>query len=149
MEHTLAIAKLWASVTAALRGSDVSIKRWIGEGQLRRRNTKVYHYAEDRWLPLRPDGYFELRWPDDTVSAFFVEMDMGTETNARFVQKMRAYERYLREAFERDYSQSKFDVLVITSGAKDLKISGEQWERSSIGTAVCLPLSKPFIRLAY
>ncbi len=118
MEHTLAIARLWASLTAALHGSEVRISRWIGEGELRRRQTRVYEYPGDRWLPLRPDGYFELLWPDDSRMSFFVEIDMGTETNARVGVKMHAYERYHRDGFERDYGRSEFEVLVVTSAKR-------------------------------
>ncbi|SRR6266508_2489202 len=118
MEHTLAIARLCASLTAVLRGRDARIGRWIGEGELRRRQTRVFEYPAHHWLPLRPDGYFELHWPDDSKMEFFVEVDMGTETNERFVRKIRAYERYQREGFERDYGRSRFEVLVVTSSAK-------------------------------
>ena len=121
MEHTLAISRLWASLVAALRGSEISIGRWTGEAELRRQDTRVYEYPSDRWLPLRPDGYFELSWPDDTRACFFVEVDMGTETNGRFVRKVHAYERYHREGFERDYGLPTFEVLVVTSGRKRLE----------------------------
>ena len=36
MEHTLAIAQLWAALTAALRGTGFHIGRWAGEAELRR-----------------------------------------------------------------------------------------------------------------
>lgn len=136
MEHTLAIARLWASLKAALRGTDISLGEWIGEGELRRRGTRVWDYPSGRWLPVRPDGYLELSWPDDEVLACFVEVDMGTETNDRFVRKMRAYEIYRREEFKRDYDLSKFVVLVVTSGAKRLAnlrratrktVNGDYW----------------------
>lgn len=120
MEHTLAIARLWASLVAALRGSDVEIKRWIGEAELRRFNTRVEEHPSYRWLPVRPDGYFELWWPDNSVLPCFVEVDMGTETNARIYWKMRAYLTYRRDGFQQDYNRPPFKVLVVTSGDRRL-----------------------------
>jgi Replication-relaxation len=120
MEHTLAIARLWAALASGLRGSEVTMKRWIGEGELRRRQTRVYDYHGGRWLPVRPDGYFELGWPDGRSKCFFVEVDMGTETNSRFARKMRAYDRYQRDGYDRDFGLPWFNVVVVTSGAKRL-----------------------------
>lgn len=121
MEHTLAIARLWASLVAALRGTDVEIKRWLGEGELRRLDKRVQEYPSYRWLPLRPDGYFELLSPDNSVLPCFVEVDMGTETNARIYWKMRAYLTYRRDGFQQDYNRPPlFKVLVVTSGDKRL-----------------------------
>jgi hypothetical protein len=118
MEHTLAIARLWAALTAALWGTGVSIDRWIGEGALRKRDIRVYDYDADRYLPLRPDGYFELAYPDDSVCCFFAEIDMGTETNARVARKMRAYDSYRRRGFEETFEYDTFSVLVVTNGRK-------------------------------
>jgi hypothetical protein len=139
MEHTLAIARLWASLVAALRGSEIVVNRWIGEGELRRLQTRVFDYPSYRWLPLRPDGYFEMRLPDDSRMSFFVEVDMGTETNERFVRKICAYERYHRDGFERDYDRSRFEVLVVTSGSKRLSNLRRAVERSeSVRQNLCL-----------
>ncbi len=121
MEHTLAIARLWASLTAALRGSKITIEDWIGEAELRQRGTRVYDHASDRRLPLRPDGYCELLQPDNTVDSLFVEIDMGTETNFRVARKMQAYAVYRRRGFEADFGYPHFDVLVITNGRKRLE----------------------------
>lgn len=120
MEHTLAIARLWASLTAALRGNDVKMATWIGESELRQRKTRVWDNEAGRMVPLRPDGYVEFVWPDNSFRSYFVEIDMGTETNARVAQKMRAYERYGREGFEADYGLRYLGVLVVTSGRRRL-----------------------------
>jgi hypothetical protein len=88
MEHTLAISRLWAALTAALRETGVTVARWNGEGELRRLGVWSYDYDSDRHVALRPDGYLELRHTDKTRRPFFVEMDMGTETNDRVARKM-------------------------------------------------------------
>ena len=120
MEHTLAIARLWASLVAALRGTDIEVKSWIGEAALRRRNTWVEERSSYRPLPLRPDGYFELWWPDNSVQCYFVEIDMGTETNSRIHLKARAYRGYRQGAFQREYNREDFLVLIVTSGRRRL-----------------------------
>jgi hypothetical protein len=121
MEHTLGIARLWAALTAALRGTGVTIDEWIGEGELRKRDIRVYDYDANRHLPLRPDGYFVLFYPDDTVRCLFVEIDMGTETNDRVGRKMRAYDSYRRRGFEEEFEFQKFAVLVVTNGRKRME----------------------------
>ncbi len=120
MEHTLAIARLWASLVAALRGTDVELKRWIGEAELRRLGRRVREYPSHRVLPVRPDGYFELCSPDGSVHPFFVEIDMGTETNDRIYWKTRAYRVYRADHFAKEYNRPPFLVLIVTSGDKRL-----------------------------
>lgn len=121
LEHTLCIARLWAALTVALRGTGVTIDEWIGESALRQRGIRVYDYEANRHLPLRPDGYFVLLFPNNTVDPLFVEMDMGTETNARVATKMRAYDSYRRRGFEEGFRYGSFDVLVVTNGRKRME----------------------------
>lgn len=121
MEHTLAIGRLWASLAAAASGSEMTIDTWMGEAELRRRDIQVYDNDANRRLPLRPDGYCELLYPDNTVGAFFVEIDMGTETNARVARKMRAYDSYRRHGFEEGFDYQTFDVLVVTNGRRRME----------------------------
>ena len=121
MEHTLAIGRLWASLAAALRGSEIAIDTWKGEAALRRRDIRVYDNDANRRLPLRPDGYCELLYPDDTVRCLFVEMDMGTETNDRVARKMRAYDSYRRRGFEQDFDYQTFNVLVVTNARRRME----------------------------
>lgn len=123
MEHTLAIARLWASLTVALRGTEITMEDWIGEAEWRQRAIRVEDYVSNsnRRLPLRPDGYCELLHPDNTVQPLFVEMDMGTETNARVASKMRAYESYRRRGYEADFEYKNFNVLVITNGRRRME----------------------------
>ena len=121
MEHTLAIGRLWASLAAAAPGSGITIETWMGEAELRRRDIQVFDNDANRKLPLRPDGYCELLYPDDTVGAYFVEMDMGTETNARVARKMRAYDSYRRRGFEEDFDYQTFNVLVVTNARRRME----------------------------
>ena len=123
MEHTLAIARLWASLTVALRGTEITLEDWIGEAEWRQRAIRVSDYVSNsnRRLPLRPDGYCELLHPDNTVQPLFVEIDMGTETNDRVATKMRAYESYRRRGYEAHFQYENFNVLVVTSGRRRME----------------------------
>jgi len=132
MEHTLAIGRLWASLAAAAPRREITIDTWMGEAELRRRDIQVYDIDANRRLPLRPDGYCELLHPNNTVSALFVEMDMGTETNARVARKMRAYDSYRRRGFEEGFDYQTFDVLVVTNGRRRMenliRVTGKEIE---------------------
>ena len=43
------------------------------------------------WLPVVPDGYFEVAYPNGNVQAALVEIDMGTLTLRRFRCKVQAF----------------------------------------------------------
>jgi len=118
MEHTLAIARLWAALTAALRGTGFQIGRWVGEAELRRWEMRGYDRESGRMIPIRPDGYMELMWPDESFAPFFIEVDMGSETNARVGRKLRAYQDLRREMARNDLRIQKFYLLVVTSGQR-------------------------------
>ena len=88
--------------------------------ELRRFNARVEERSSYRLLPLRPDGYFELSWPSNSVMPCFVEIDMGTETNSRIYWKARAYRGYRNGGFKRDYDRQYFFVLIVTTSHKRL-----------------------------
>jgi len=121
MEHTLAIARLWAAFTAALRGTGFHIGRWAGEAELRRWEMRGFDRESGRMMPIRPDGYLHLDWPDNTFVAFFVEVDMGTETNARVGRKLRAYQDLRRETARSDLDMRNFYLLIVTSGQRRME----------------------------
>src|SRR3990170_2186979 len=121
MEHTLAIARLWASLTAALRDTGFRITSWTGEAQLRRWDKRVFDREVHRWVPVRPDGYFRLWRSRRSSLPCFLEVDMGTETNGRLAQKMRAYQVYRREERRGKSGIADFHLLVVTSGARRLE----------------------------
>ncbi len=121
MEHALATARLWASLTAALRSTQLRIRRWVGEAELRRWEMRGYDREATRMIPIRPDGYLCLDWPDNAFVAFFVEVDMGTETNARVERKLRAYQELRREVATSCLEMSKFHLLVVTSGHRRME----------------------------
>jgi hypothetical protein len=121
MEHTLAIARLWASLEAALLDTDLRLGSWTGEAQLRQWDKRVFDREVHRWVPVRPDGYFRLWRSKGCSLPCFVEVDMGTETNGRFAQKIRAYQVYRREEGRGKSDVADFRLLVVTSGARRLE----------------------------
>src|SRR3990170_3343714 len=121
MEHTLAIARLWASLEAALLDTDLRVANWMSEAQLRRWDKRVFDREVHRWVPVRPDGYFRLWRSRRSSLPCFVEVDMGTETNGRFVQKMRGYQVYRREERRGKSGIADFRLLVVTSGVRRLE----------------------------
>ena len=112
----MAIARLWASLTTALRGSRFHVGRWAGEAELRKWVMRGYDRESGRTIPIRPDGYTELVWPDKTFVPFFIEVDMGTETNARVGRKLGAYQDLRREIARSDLNMRDFYLLIVTSG---------------------------------
>lgn len=121
MEHTLAIARLWASLTAALRGTGFHIGRWAREAELRTWAMRGYDRESGRMIPIRPDGYMELIWPNESFASFFIEVDMGTETNARVARKLRAYQDLRRETARSDLDMRNFYLLIVTSGQRRME----------------------------
>ncbi len=121
MEHTLAIARLWVSLEAALLDTDFELTNWMNEAQLRRWDKRVFDPEVHRWVPVRPDGYFVLWRGKGSSLPCFVEVDMGTETNGRFAQKMSAYQVYRREERLSKSDLADFYVVVVTSGPKRLE----------------------------
>ena len=69
-----------------------------------------------RPVSVIPDGYFVLATPLGKAH-FFVEIDRGTETLARFKQKIHAYKEYFDSgAYERRYGTKSMRVLTVATG---------------------------------
>jgi hypothetical protein len=71
-----------------------------------------------KWLPVRPDGYFCYR-VGERRAHFFLEVDLGTESNRCFRQKVRAYIAYRQSGRYRErYGAYAFRVLTITTSER-------------------------------
>jgi hypothetical protein len=82
-----------------------------------------------RWLTwdvplapsLLPDGYLELQTPTGVLAAF-VEVDLGTERTAIWVEKVRQYLELARTGdYERRFGQSRFRVLVLANSERRMQ----------------------------
>ncbi len=73
--------------------------------------------------PVRkyPDGYFIVKLSDGNQAHFFLEVDQGTMTNARWQEKVRAYHEFrLSGQSQRHYGTRNFRVLAVTTSEQRL-----------------------------
>jgi hypothetical protein len=89
----------------------------------------VAHVSFGRWLAwdvpvapsLVPDGYVELLTPGGVLAAF-VEVDLGTERTAIWVEKVRKYLELARTGdYERRFGQSRFRALVLANSERRMQ----------------------------
>ena len=120
--HDHMIATFWANLAALLRRAAVTRWRWVSERDLRGRRLRVRDPYSNRWLPMLPDGLFEVEYSTGSVQCALLEVDMGTLTLRRFRRKVRAFEAYLREGhFSRDWGREDFEVVVLTRSQRRLE----------------------------
>lgn len=116
MEHTLAIASIWAALTPVAAEEGLSMRQWIGEAELRQWQLQGFDRESHHWIPIRPDGYLELvREGDGSVFTYFIEVDMGTETNVRMARKLRAYQALRRNTEWTWKTVGDFGLLLVTT----------------------------------
>lgn len=161
LEHLLQINDFRVAVTVAARDQGYALEMWLDDYQLKAAYDRVVIQtlqARRRTVSLIPDGYCVLQVPQGRA-CFFLELDRGTMTRARFRDKVLAYQAYIASGqYEKRYGTRSLRVLTVTSGPKrleNLKEEAEQarggrvfWftttERISPGTV----LSKPIWNLA-
>jgi len=122
LAHDLTAAAVWAHLQPVIRSGCITGCRWVHERELKARRVRVRDPATDRLLPVLPDAYVELTYPDGTVQSCMLEVDMGTLTLERFGRKLRAFEEYLRQGlFAKQWQRSAFEVLVLTHSEERLR----------------------------
>jgi protein involved in plasmid replication-relaxation len=122
LDHDLKVAAFWAHLEALVRSVLVGRFVWVSERDLRARHTRVRDPKNGRWLPVLPDGLFELTYTNGAVQVALVEVDLGTTTLARFRRKIRAFELYLAEGrFAREWGRDSFEVVVLTCSSGRLR----------------------------
>lgn len=117
LEHTLRVNDARIAFTLAARGHpDHKLVIW-------REGLGIADRAPDpqdatKWLPVRPDGYFCYR-VEERRAHFFLEIDLGTESNHCFRQKVRAYIAYRQSGRYRErYGAYAFRVLTVTTSER-------------------------------
>ena len=119
VEHDLRAASLWACLTAVVRTSCLKWLDWTAERELRAKQLRVKDDETGRWLPLLPDALVRLGYPDGTVQAALVEVDMGTVDLRRFRRKIRAVERFAEEGlFAEHLGLDVVEVWVLAPSAE-------------------------------
>jgi hypothetical protein len=113
--HNLEVAALWANLQPLLATGQLTGCRWVPERLLRGRKVRIKDAVTGRWLPVVPDAYVELTYPDGAVQCCMVEIDRGTHTLDAFARKMRSFEGYWASGkFSRQWQRPAFEVLVLT-----------------------------------
>jgi len=117
IQHTLMISEFRACLTLALKDNPV-VKEllWLRE-DTKELKQDVYFLEEGRKrrLTIVPDGFFLIERPQGKKDAFFFEADRSTMTNARFLNKMRAYWLWHKQGGHHKLSIDSFRVLTLTT----------------------------------
>jgi len=121
LEHTLAINDFKISLELAInQRNDVELLFWKRESK--ELNDRVPDpEGKRKYLTVVPDGFFGIKTPEGR-SYFFLEIDMGTESNQRFARKIVAYRQYWKtRKYTERYGFRSFRVLTVTTSEKRLK----------------------------
>ncbi len=121
LEHTLAVSEFRVNLELAIRKrGDVQLLFW------KRGSKEFYDRVPDpegkrKYLTVTPDAFFGIKTPEGK-SYFFLEIDMGTETNTRFKRKIQAYQQYWKtERYAKSFGFKSFRLLTVTTGSRRLK----------------------------
>lgn len=118
LAHSMALNELMVLVTLACRKHGFTLKQWQTENEVKADYDRVIVQSgagKHERMPVVPDSFFtiiayERRFP------FFVELDRGTMTLARFKDKVRAYLAYYRSgAYEKRYELRSIRLLTVVS----------------------------------
>lgn len=130
LEHTLAISEFRVGLElAAKERDDIQILFWKGQGKSL--NGRVKDLAvKSKYLVVTPDAFFGILTPNGLSTEasakagkayFFLEVDLGTESNQRFRKKIIAYRQYWKTGkYQEKYGFKSFRVLTITTSEKRL-----------------------------
>jgi hypothetical protein len=114
VEHSLAVAAVWANVLALIRPRPITLGVWVADRDLRARQLRVKDRVGCRWLPFLPDAYFELHYASGRVQCCLLEVDLGTHSRKALRRKIHAFELFLTEGlFARIWHRDDFEVLVV------------------------------------
>lgn len=136
LEHLLQINDFRVAVTVAARKQEYTLETWLDDFQLKADYDRVViqtPQGRKRTVSLIPDGYCVLQVPQGRA-CFFLELDRGTMTRARFRDKVLAYQAYIATGqYEKRYGTRSLRVLIVTSGPKRLENLREEAEQAGGG----------------
>jgi DNA-binding MarR family transcriptional regulator len=117
LEHTMAINIFRIAITQACLAQGWEIAGWLTENELKADYDRVRVAGKKRSVALVPDGYFTVRVPGKGLTHFFLELDRGTMTVARFREKIKAYVVYYKSGgYAKRYGAQGFRVLTVVDG---------------------------------
>jgi len=119
LRHALMLTDIHATLRRATTDHHITLVSWK-EGQQLHDSVTAWdeRIKKKQKFPVRPDALFTLRdttRPDkkNTVG-FFLEADRSTTTNARFQNKIIAYQKYFEEKRHEKYGITSARVVTIT-----------------------------------
>ncbi|WP_100480003.1 replication-relaxation family protein [Mycobacteroides abscessus] len=98
LNHRLAIADCHATLVAADRTRQIELT----DSAVEPASWRTFTGTGGTRLMLKPDLYVETATADDLVHAWFLEIDLGTESIPTLLRKCRDYETYRRSGLEQD-----------------------------------------------
>ena len=131
LDHTLHINDFRIAITLAVEKRGHRVLRWYDERDIKATGERVSMPGKQRhYLPVTPDAFFEVDL-GDRQAGFFLEMDMGTMTNKRFKNKVRAYIIYKTKGYyERKFGTPSLRVLTLTTSQRRLRNLKRATERA-------------------
>jgi hypothetical protein len=143
LEHTVKIAKLYASVFDSLKPfSNISINKWVGDQHI----ICQYSFRSNRSgknirRNLMPDSYFEIL-KDEEIFSYFLEYDTGTMDKAQLVPKfMRYFEYYVYGDWKDRFKQ--FPTILFLTDRSEVSMDNI-FQESSIDLEKALSVRKEF-----
>lgn len=125
LEHTSAINDVRVMGECLTRSSQWRLTHWLDDATFRQEDYQDKVPFRSQGMRIRrhyPDGYFILQSADGLKKAhFFLEMDLGTMSNARWREKVQAYIQF-RESGRaaQHYGTNKFRLLAVTTSERRL-----------------------------
>lgn len=117
LEHTLRITDVRIAALRSIEAYGGTWRFWLYEAQC------FHSYQLAAHLPaqvIKPDAFVRIdELPKSARSDWFVEVDMGTVSVARFQRKLEAYKQYLESGtFTETYRRDRFGLVLACRDAK-------------------------------
>ncbi|MHB8143006.1 MAG: replication-relaxation family protein [Thermoleophilia bacterium] len=117
LEHTLGISEIRVCLDLALAGRREELFFYQRGDRSHLRRISVPE-SKKKYLVVAPDAFFGIQVPKGKY-AFFLEVDLGTETLSRFAEKITAYKQYWKSGkYQQDYGYRFFRVLTVTESER-------------------------------
>ncbi|MFH5232452.1 replication-relaxation family protein [Antrihabitans spumae] len=144
MDHRLAIGSTHVELAAAARSSALDLLRCDLEPPAWRR----YVGLGGARLVLKPDLYVETAASgSELVDAWFVEIDLGTESIPTVLKKCREYETYRRTGTEQERNDGAFPIVIWSMTARDLALAERRRTALRKGIAADRTLTDALFRI--
>lgn len=115
VNHCLAVADAHIALITANRTGDIELI----DSSVEPASWRTHVGIGGARLTLKPDLYAETAAEDDLVHAWFIEVDLGTESIPTVIRKCREYDAYRQTGIEQD-RHGAFPLVVWTITHRDL-----------------------------